>query len=206
MTRPHRAPLVAIEGIDGSGKTTLQRALAEQWRGRGLRVLELQEPSRGPTGQKARRISGQDPWTAAVAFTDDRRHQRGRIERALERGTVVLQDRSFYSTLAYQGTALPPGRRRELARIQLGATVVPDRVILLVLPVSLSESRIHRRGPDREPMEQREVLRRASRAYRRFARRPGWVVLDARQAPEQLLARLDRRLTPWVLRRARERA
>jgi len=209
VTVPQRAPLVAIEGIDGTGKTTLQHALARQWRAQGMRVLELQEPSRGPTGQRARRTSGRDPWTAAMAFTGDRRHQRSRIVQALRRGTVVLLDRSFYSTLAYQGSALPPGRRRELERMQHEATIVPDRVVLLTLPLNLSQARMRHRGGVQDPTERHEVLRRASRVYRQLARNLGWLVLDARRTPQQLIAQLGRRLTPWVLRqtvRARARA
>jgi dTMP kinase len=203
MTASGRAPLVAIEGIDGAGKTNLQRALAREWRHSGLRVLELQEPSKGPTGRRARRMSSRGAWTAALAFTEDRRHQRPRIQRALERGTTVLLDRSFYSTLAYQGSALPLSRRRDLERLQRAATIVPDRVILLRLPLGLSEQRMTRRGRAREPTERRAVLRRAARAYDRLSRRDGWVSLDARLPPGELLALLRRGLTPWVLRRAR---
>jgi dTMP kinase len=202
VTPPHRAPLVAIEGIDGTGKTTLQRALARRWRALGLRVLEMREPSRGPYGRRARRAAGRDPWTAAMAFTEDRRRQRGRIERALRQGIVVLLDRSFYSTLAYQGSALPLRRRRDLERLQRAATIVPDRVVLLRLPLNLSKKRMHRRGGTHEPTERLDVLRRASRSYRELAKRPGWIGLTARGTPDQLVARLDRRLTPWVLRQS----
>jgi dTMP kinase len=144
-----------------------------------------------------------------MAFTEDRRHQRPRIERALARGTVVLLDRSFYSTLAYQGSALPAERRRALLRLQYEATLIPDRVVLLALPLRLSEVRMHRRGGARDPTERQEVLRRAAGVYRQLSRRFRWITLDARESPDQLVARLDRRLTPWILRRtaaARRRA
>lgn len=207
MRRTPRAPLIAIEGIDGTGKTTLQRALARDWRALGLQVREFQEPSRTPSGRKARRVSGGDPWIAALAFTEDRRRARPRIERALAGGTVVLLDRSFYSTLAYQGSALPAARQKELERRQRAAARRPDRVVLLDLSVRRSEGRRQRRGSVPAPTEHRAVLRRAARAYRALARRGGWIVLDARQSRRQIVARLHRRLTPWVLRRlGRERA
>jgi len=202
MNTVRRGVLVAIEGIDGTGKTTLQRDLARAWRRRKLRVLEFQEPSRGPTGQQARRSSGKDPWTAALAFTEDRRRQRPRVERALRTGAVVLLDRSLYSTLAYQGSALPPTQRRELEQRQSEATTIPDRVVLLDLPLRIAERRMRGRGGARAPTEHREVLRRAARTYHRLARGPGWIVLDARKTPPELLTELDRRLTPWVLRHA----
>ncbi|MCI4348101.1 MAG: dTMP kinase [Thermoplasmata archaeon] len=202
MSRSVRGTLVAIEGLDGTGKTTLQHALARRWRGRGLRVLELQEPSRGASGQRARRSSRRDPWTAAMAFTEDRWHQRSRIDRALRLGIVVLLDRSFYSTLAYQGSALPVSLRQVLEHLQRVVTVVPDRVVLLDLPLSASRLRLERRGGPRDPTERRDVLRRAARAYRSLGRRAGWIVLDARRSPVELVAQLERRLTPWVLRRS----
>ncbi|MGA7846193.1 MAG: dTMP kinase [Thermoplasmata archaeon] len=206
MKTSRRGVLVAIEGIDGTGKTTLQRGLGRAWRRRKLRVVEFQEPSRGPSGLRARRSSGKDPWMAALAFTDDRRHQRPRVDRALRSGAIVLLDRSLYSTLAYQGSALPAARRRELERLQSDATTLPDRVVLLDLPLRVAERRMQDRGGARAPTEHREVLRRASRAYRQLARKLGWIVLDARNGAEELLAELDRRLTPWVLRHAtRER-
>jgi dTMP kinase len=205
MKRSHGGVLVAIEGIDGTGKTTLQRELARRWRVSGLKVLELREPSRSAFGLRARRASGQDPWTAALAFTEDRRHQRARIDRALGAGTVVLLDRSFYSTLAYQGSAVSVQRRHELERLQREATTIPDRVILLDLPLRAAEERMKGRGSTRAPTERREVLRRASRAYHQMARRLRWVVLDARTTPAELVSELDRRLTPWVLRRVRAR-
>ena len=203
MTAARTGVLVAIEGIDGTGKTTLQRALLHHWRALGFKVLPLREPSRGPTGQRARRASRQDPWTAALAFTEDRRHQRAGLELALRDGKVVLLDRSFYSTLAYQGSALAPVRRRELERIQRDATVVPDRVVLLDLPLREAVARMEGRGGVRDPTENRAVLLRASRAYHQLVRRPRWIVLDARRPSPELLDELDQRLTPWLARHVR---
>jgi dTMP kinase len=201
MTGSRRGLLVAIEGIDGTGKTTLQHALARLWRSQGLPVVEMREPSSGPSGRRARRASERDPWTAAMAFTDDRRLQRSRVERALGRGRVILLDRSFYSTLAYQGSALPPARRRELEQAQLEATIVPDRVVLLDLPLAVARDRMERRGTAKDPTEHHEVLRRAARTYRQLARRHHWIVLDARREARTLLGETDRRLTGWARRR-----
>ena len=202
MSRPPRAPLIAIEGIDGTGKTTLQHALAKRWRDLGLGVVELQEPSKGATGRRARRATSGDPWNSAMAFTEDRRRHRAQLERILSNGKVALSDRSFYSTLAYQGSALPARQRSLLSRIQRRATLVPDRVVLLTLPLKVSEARLSRRGGLRAPTERLDVLRRAAREYRRLARRGRWIVLDARHSPDELVAKLHRRLTLWVLHQA----
>ncbi len=203
MTAPpaRRGLLIAIEGIDGAGKTTLQRSLARRWRQRGIPVVRLTEPSHGPSGRRARRLAGRDPWTAARAFTEDRRQQRPSVLRWLDAGRVVLADRSFYSTLAYQGSALPPKRRAALRRAQRRAAIRPDRVLLLSLPVRDALARIPGRTGRPDPTQRFEVtavLARVARAYRQMSRSRRWVVLDARATTASVLARADRALYPWV--------
>lgn len=195
--------LVAIEGIDGVGKSTLQRELAVRWRRRGFRVVPTAEPSGGPLGRRARSAASGDPWKAALAFTADRRHARRAIEAALRSGHVVLQDRSYYSTLAYQGSALPPARRRTLRTLQREAARTPDRILWLDLPVKWATRRMAERGRRPEATEATAVLRRARVAYRRLARGRRWVRLDARRTPAQLAEDADRALAAWLSRRMR---
>lgn len=203
MVDPRRGLLIAIEGVDGTGKSTLQRGLSRLWQSRGVLVSRFQEPTRTRWGRAARRLSRRDPWTAALAFTRDRAHQRPRVARALARGAVVLLDRSLFSTLAYQGTGLPRPERRRLERMQEDAAFWPDRVILLDLPVPSALERIRRRGTSKDPTERMGVVRRAARAYRAMARRRGWTVVSARQSRPALVREVDRRLFSWVRRRVR---
>ncbi len=203
MSRRTPGVLIAIEGIDGAGKSTLQRALAEKWRRRGFRLLLAAEPSKGPYGRRARNAASGDPWSAALAFTEDRRHARRAVEAALRAGRVVLQDRSFYSTLAYQGSALPPAQRRALTALQRKVARTPDRVLWLDLPVSRATRRMARRGLRREATEAAAVLGRARTAYRRLARGRRWIRLDARRTPARLADAADRALAAWLSRRTR---
>ena len=202
MTRVVRRPgrLVAIEGIDGAGKSTLVRALAVALRRRGCSVARRHEPADAGLGAMAQAASVRDPWTGGVYFTVDRHLARGAVARALSTHDVVLTDRSFYSTLAYQGHALPPGDRRRLERLQREATIVPDRVVLLELDPDEAVRRVGVRAHRRGPLERRNVLRRVAKAYRALARRPGWIVVDARlptaTAVRTVLSRLDRLLPP----------
>ncbi len=203
MARPRSGLLIAIEGVDGTGKSTLQRGLTGLWESRGLLVSRFREPTTTRWGRAARLLSRRDPWTAALAFTRDRAHQKPRVERALARGAVVLLDRSFFSTLAYQGTELPRPERRRLEDMQEDATFRPDRVVLLDLPLSSALERIRRRGPSNDPTERRAVVRRAARAYRAMARRGEWTVVNACQTRPALVREVDRRLFPWMRRRIR---
>ena len=105
-----------------------------------------------------------------------------------------MTDRSFYSTLAYQGSAVPLVDRERLERMQAGATVVPDRVLLLDLAPAEALRRLAGRSSKRAPLERRATLERVARAYRRLARRPGWTVLDARRPGPELIAEAVRAL------------
>jgi dTMP kinase len=181
--------LVALEGIDGAGKSTFVRALAAALRRRGLSVGIHREPSDPRLGSLAQEASLQDAWTGAVYFTVDRHLARPALARELNRRDIVLSDRSFFSTLAYQGSALPPADRRRLERMQAGTTIPPDRVLLLDIDPVTALDRLGRRSTVRAPLERARTLRRVARAYRQLSRRPGWTVLDAALPPPELVRR-----------------
>ena len=197
----HGGVLIVIEGIDGSGKSTLQKKLAQRWRSLGYSVVLRREPNDRRLGLAAQRSAAHDPWTGATYFTLDRFFARAQLERSLESHDIVLMDRSFFSTLAYQGSALPRARRKLLASLQRQVTLTPDRVLLLDLPPSLALRRIRKRRGVPAPLEQRRTLTRVARAYRRFARRRDWIVLDARKGPEELVEGVVGRSAPWLRRR-----
>jgi dTMP kinase len=156
-------------------------------------------------GRVAQALGATDPLGSAVEFTVDRWLARPRLEALLRRRDVVVSDRSFYSTLAYQGSALPPPTRKSVARLQVAATVPPDQVLLLELPVSAALCRVRERGALLAPLERERTLRRVRAAYRAFARREGWTVLDARSAPKDLADRAERAVVARLPRRGRGR-
>jgi dTMP kinase len=187
MTRQGRGTFLVLEGIDGVGKSTLLRALARALRRRGLSVAVRREPADPRLGALAQSAAAEDPWTGAVYFTVDRQLASSDLERDLRENDVVLQDRSFYSTLAYQGSALPPRDRRRLAQLQRAATRAPDRVVLLDLSPAEAVRRLGDRNLRRGPLERLRTLRRVARSYRALARTHRWQVLDARAPPRELL-------------------
>ncbi len=190
--RRQRGLLVAIEGIDGAGKSTLVTALARRLRAHGLSVAVRHEPADRRLGRLAQAASVSDPWTGAVYFTLDRWLARSELEGALHRYRVVLTDRSYFSTLAYQGSALPPAARRRLAALQRVATVPPDRVIWIDLPPAEAVRRLRGRGTARAPLERRRTLERVAAEYRRLARGPGWVRVDGSRPRSEIVAEASR--------------
>ena len=110
MHPAHRGLFCVIEGIDGAGKSTLLTSLCNKLRvkfGREKVVL-LQEPSLLPSGDKIRKLLASNKDLKAKKwlelFVEDRKNNLNvNVEPNIEAGNIVLQDRYYYSTAAYQG-------------------------------------------------------------------------------------------------------
>ena len=163
MSRP--GFLLVLEGIDGSGKSTLARQLAAWLRESGREVVTSREPTDGPHGTALRqsaitgRLSLEDEL--ALFLKDRAEHVATLISPALARGAVVILDRYYFSTAAYQGArGLDP--QAIIAENEKFAPV-PDLVLLLDLDPSAGSARITRRGDALDDFEaldyQREVRR-----------------------------------------------
>jgi len=110
VSSPSGAKFITFEGIDGSGKSTQARLLAEHLRGRGHEVVLTREPGGSPGAEEIRRLvleGDPDRWSAeteVLLFTAARRdHLERVIEPALAAGKVVICDRFADSTRMYQG-------------------------------------------------------------------------------------------------------
>jgi dTMP kinase len=193
--------LVALEGVDGVGKSTLRHALAVRLRQRGWKVGLWREPTRASLGRTAQALGPTDPIGAAIHFTLDRLLARPRLGKLLVRNDIVLSDRSFYSTLAYQGNALRPSEFARLERLQRAVARVPDRVLWLDLPADESLCRVGGRGRARAPLERRATLRAVAASYRELSADRSWVRLDARRSPRELADTTAQQLDAWMRRR-----
>jgi dTMP kinase len=138
--------LLALEGIDGSGKTTQARLLRAALEARGFRVVLTQEPSTGPWGRKLRLyLQGPSRHLSPAAelelfLADRREHVREVIQPALAAGHVVISDRYYHSSVAYQG-ALGLDAAAILAQNEAFAPR-PDLVFVLTLPVAAARARL----------------------------------------------------------------
>jgi dTMP kinase len=124
---------IVLEGIDGCGKSTQAKMLCQWLRGEGKKVLLTAEPTRNEIGQFIRKVlSGShevDPKTLALLFTADRyEHLRNEVLPALKERKIVLSERYYPSTIAYQEAQGVP--REWLVEINKFARK-PDLVIFL---------------------------------------------------------------------------
>jgi len=181
-----RATYIVIEGIDGTGKTELASRLVPPLLGRGHSISSFREPTDKFLRGEFSRLSKVDSLAAALCFTVDRALLRPLIERALEMGDTVLQDRSFYSTLAYQYPGLTPEAWREVERIEREIALEPDLILYLDAPVDVAMKRVENRG-QRDAFEDEPYLVKVKRKFEQMFQPPRWVRINANGSPDQTL-------------------
>ena len=187
-----------IEGIEGSGKSTLQAGVAEALRARGRSVITTREPGGSPLGDAIRALflapgPAIDPVAEAMLVNAARaQHIATLIRPALQRGEIVLCDRFVDSTLAYQGygRGLDLAMLRSLCALAVG-TLVADMTIVLDCDPSLSRRRLAERGlaHDRLEGENVDFYERVRGGFLAIARESErHVVLDAGDSRDALVA------------------
>ena len=160
---------------------------------RGLRVMRTKEPTTGQWGQVLRdsaltgRLSIEDE---VETFIKDRQeHVSEKIMPALRDGMIVIVDRYYFSTAAYQGArGLDPA---ELIRRNEEFAPEPDLLVLLDIEVAEGLERVRTRGDRANLFEQTDTLRRAREIFLRIDK-PYLQRLDARRAPEETCADIVR--------------
>ncbi len=192
--------LVVVEGIDGAGKSTVVRSLAAHCAAKGWECVTSAEPTRGPWGMKLRqsmikgRLSLEDELE--LFLKDRAEHVEQIIRPSLAAGKVVLLDRYYLSTAAYQGAR---GADPEMI-LEMNERFAPkpDLVLLLDFDPDGGLARIRARGDAPNTFEEAEQLRTVRKIFlgleRPFIRRvdasrPADKVLD------QCLSELDVLLT-----------
>lgn len=163
-----RGLLIAVEGIDGAGKTTIANHLCDFLSKKGYKCVVLKEPSESIYGRMIKSLKSRpDPETEMELFLKDREMDvKDRILPALEEGKIVIMDRYYYSNIAYQSArGLNADRIRELnERI----APKPDLVILL----DLSPSKALERIKNREKLsifEEKDYLENVRQKFREIA-------------------------------------
>jgi dTMP kinase len=196
-----KGKLVSIEGIDGCGKTTHTRLLAEWLRTNGYRVVVTDEPTDGIIGRIIKRaLRGEvkiQVTTEALLFAADRiQHIAEVVRPALKAGKIVITERYFYSSLAYQSA-------RGLSMTWLEninrAALKPNLSILIDLPADAALQRI-KRSRRLDKFEQDIKLQRLVRSnYLRIARLRGLKIVNGARNKDEVQADIRKIVSTTLL-------
>jgi dTMP kinase len=206
---------IVFEGMDGAGKSTQIRLLTDRLRTGGVPVTLTREPGGSPLAEDIRRLvlegdpGTMDVETELLLFTAARRdHVRKTVQPALERGDVVLCDRYFDSTYALQCA----GGMDEATIGVLHDRFVglnPDLVVFFILDEEEALARAMARGGAaavEERFERKGIgfHRKVAANIQARAQMPGrtTLIIDAKGSVEEVAARLDAALVPYLAGRA----
>jgi dTMP kinase len=184
-------PYIALEGAEGSGKTTQAALLAE-----ALGAVVTRETGATAVGKRLRQILHDNDVTeldaraeALIAAADRAQHFAEVVLPALREGRTIVSDRSVYSTLAYQGF----GRRLPLDEIRhINDWAIrgrwPDLVVLIEVPEEQLARRMRHRELDRFEREDGQFHRRVAEGFREMAAADPavWVVVDGDRPRDQV--------------------
>ena len=166
--------LFAFEGLDGSGKSTQMHLLVATLRDLGYDVVATREPTDGKYGRRLRQLLTSreqcSPDEELRLFVEDRRdHVETLIKPALASGKVVLTDRYYLSTAAYQGVL---GHDPEtILRENEVFAPLPDLVFFLQIPVATGIARITGgRGEQLNDFEKEDSLRQVQKVFASISR------------------------------------
>jgi len=176
-----RGFLIALEGIDGAGKTTQAKLLVKWLKSNGVEAVYTSEPTESEIGQiikrhlrNIRRRYSEE--AIALLFTADRLyHIEKVITPALNKGKVVVTDRYVHSSIAYQ--TVTTGRRKWIEQINSIAPQ-PDLSILIDLPVNQAIKRIKTRR--KHLYEKHRFLTKVRREYLRLVKNGQMTLVDGR--------------------------
>ena len=174
-------PLIVFEGIDGCGKTTQinqVKAILEKEQSPDSWMI-IREPGGTPLGEKIRTLL-LEPDTACCSEAEFLLYLASRtqlvssvIKPALEAGKIVILDRYYYSTIAYQLAGLrldfmPSGNLERLIKAS-SLWLEPDLVIYLDIPLEIASARRESRGKDRIEQRKKDYYKRVLESYRKQA-------------------------------------
>jgi dTMP kinase len=188
---------ISFEGGEGAGKSTQARRLAETLRARGHDVLLTREPGGAPGAELIRGLL-LDPagdWSPSAEillhFAARAEHVERAIAPALARGALVITDRFFDSTMAYQGSPERSGLVRALTDL---VPITPNLTFVLDVTPETRATRLAARGgaPDRYEAKPEAFHRRVADAFRAIAAaNPArCVLIDANDPPDHVEARI----------------
>lgn len=188
-TNPNYSGLfIVLEGIDGTGKSTQTQRLASYFSALGWEVVLSREPTDGPWGKKLREsaTTGRlEPEQELEYFLLDRKeHVENLILPSLKDGKVVILDRYYFSTMAYQGCrGFDPA---EIRRRNEEFAPRPDHLFVLDIDVETALQRIGHRGDTANHFEKTDSLQRCRDIFLTLAGESFVHVIPAHGTPDEI--------------------
>ncbi|HYH95388.1 dTMP kinase [Hyalangium sp.] len=163
--------LLAIEGIDGAGKTTQAGLLSARLTEAGIDVVRTKEPTDGPWGRKIRASAFEgrlSPSEELDYFIRDRReHVETLLKPSLREGKLVIVDRYYFSTIAYQGArGMDP---EALLKLNEDFAPTPNLLVLLTVDPKIGLQRIRKRGDKANHFETETSLRKVASIFEQLS-------------------------------------
>ena len=179
--------LINLEGIDGCGKSTQSQFLIKEFEKNDEKTILLKEPTNGKYGEKLwEMLRGKREATTEeileLFILDRKEHVNEKIKPALEQGKIILMDRYYYSTMAYQAAA-----GIDVSRIRKDNKFAPkpDIVLIFDLPADLAMKRV--RGHSvADIFEKEEHLEKVRKAYLNLEDDPLVRIIDATRTPKEI--------------------
>lgn len=164
-----RGKFIAFEGIDGSGKTTQSRMLAERLSSKNHKIIHTFEPTNGEIGKLIRTYLGGSldivgHETMALLFAADRIQHADRILNHIKSGNIVLTDRYCLSSIAYQGAFTSALWVEEINKYS-SKIIEPDLYVYIDLPPEKAIKRLEESRDNFEVYEKEELLEKVYRIY-----------------------------------------
>lgn len=179
-----RGVLIAIEGIDGAGKTTQSKILLQKLIEKGYPVVGLHEPTEGTWGKRIKELAKNGryhikPETESEYFYRDRQEDvENNIKPSLQKKRIVIMDRYYFSNVAYQSArGLNPDN---IERKNIKIAPIPDITIILDLDSEVALRRIrHKRNMNPNYFERKKYLDRVRQFFlKQFSNRPNVRKID----------------------------
>lgn len=195
-----KGKFIALEGNEGSGKTTQAHDLVKQLCEKGVKAIYTKEPTDGEIGKMIRRVlKGElkfDPLTLQYLFCADRVEHQKEIEKYLKEGYTVVTDRCFWSAVAYGLTD-----KRSYDDFYLTALcalslydqfISPDFTFYLDVDVKNALSRISGSKDHMEIYDKQEMMEKVDATYKKLVERfaDEFIVIDANKSEEETTAQI----------------
>ena len=165
-----KGKLIVIEGIDGSGKSTCAKNLAEKLNSINIKTIYTFEPTHSHYGAKLRDgmlSEDLDAEEELLLFVKDRKeHIEYMIKPALEEGYFIILDRYFYSSIAYQGAKGIDINR--IMNLHKDFIIKPDIVFIFHLPIDIALNRIISKRGIADRFENETYLKKVDKIFYSF--------------------------------------